>query len=253
MSHTTFYYGIVYPWIGVAVIIFFTLFFITAPYGRHIRAGWGWTVDNRWSWFWMEIVSPAVFGYFFLSGSQTKTTPMWIFFALWWFHYLNRSLIFPLRLQTQGKRVPLMIPLSAVFFNSVNGFINGYYLGTLADPYPESWLTDPRFVIGILMFLGGWWINVQSDEILLKLRKPGETGYKIPRGGMYRYISNPNYFGEMVEWTGFALMTWSLPALAFSLWTIANLAPRAWSNHRWYQRTFTDYPKERKALIPFVV
>jgi steroid 5-alpha-reductase/3-oxo-5-alpha-steroid 4-dehydrogenase 1 len=57
----------------------------------------------------------------------------------------------------------------------------------------------------------------------------------------------------MLEWIGFALMTWCLPGLAFSVWTIANLAPRAWAHHRWYQDAFPDYPKERKALIPYIL
>ncbi len=51
----------------------------------------------------------------------------------------------------------------------------------------------------------GYAINHHADSVLLSLRKPGETGYKIPYGGLYKYISCPNYFGEMVEWFGFAL------------------------------------------------
>lgn len=149
--------------------------------------------------------------------------------------------------------MPLMIPLMAIFFNSVNGFINGYYLGYLSGTYPDTWMQDPRFIIGALMFVSGFLINFQADEILLNLRKPGETGYKIPQGGLYSYISNPNYFGEIIEWTGFAIMTWSPSGLAFAIWTAANLAPRAFSNHRWYLEKFSDYPPKRKALIPFVV
>jgi hypothetical protein len=57
----------------------------------------------------------------------------------------------------------------------------------------------------------------------------------------------------MLEWTGFAVASWSLPGLAFALYTAANLAPRALSHHRWYQEKFPDYPRERRALIPFVV
>ena len=59
--------------------------------------------------------------------------------------------------------------------------------------------------------------------------------------------------GEIIEWIGFAVMTWSVAALAFAIWTAANLAPRALSHHKWYRETFPDYPTERKALIPFVV
>jgi protein-S-isoprenylcysteine O-methyltransferase Ste14 len=67
---------------------------------------------------------------------------------------------------------------------------------------------------------------------------------------MYRWISCPNYFGEIVEWIGWAIATWSLAGLAFALWTAANLAPRAHSHHQWYRESFADYPQERKALVP---
>lgn len=48
-------------------------------------------------------------------------------------------------------------------------------------------------------------------------------------------------------------MTWSISGLAFFIYTVANLGPRAFANHRWYQETFEDYPKERRALIPFLL
>jgi 3-oxo-5-alpha-steroid 4-dehydrogenase 1 len=84
------------------------------------------------------------------------------------------------------------------------------------------------------------------------LRQPGEGGYKIPQGGIYRYISCPNYFGEVLEWCGWALATWSLTGLTFAVWTFANLAPRARSHHAWYHSHFPTYPKERKAFIPWI-
>ena len=105
---------------------------------------------------------------------------------------------------------------------------------------------------GAALFLVGFGINLWADNTLRGLRHPGETGYKIPYGGLYRYISCPNYFGEIIEWIGWALATWSLPGLAFAVWTIANLAPRAWSHHQWYIKRFSEYPRERKALIPGV-
>jgi len=92
-----------------------------------------------------------------------------------------------------------------------------------------------------------------SDNRLIHLRKPDETGYKIPKGGLFRYISCPNLFGEMVEWAGFVLMCWSWPALSFAVWTAANLGPRALAHHRWYRSHFKDYPPERKAVVPFVI
>lgn len=75
-------------------------------------------------------------------------------------------------------------------------------------------------------------INHKSDNILMTLRKPGETGYKIPTGFLYEYISCPNYFGEIMEWIGYAILGWNLPALAFAIFTFANIGPRAIAHHK---------------------
>ena len=115
-----------------------------------------------------------------------------------------------------------------------------------------DWLLDPRFILGVILFVVGYVINRWADNTLRELRQPGESGYKIPYGGLYRYISCPNYFGEILEWFGWAIATWSLPGLAFAVWTFANLTPRAWSHHKWYHAEFSEYPLKRKALIPGV-
>ena len=67
------------------------------------------------------------------------------------------------------------------------------------------------------------------------------------------YVSCPNYLGELMEWGGYALMVWSLPALSFFIWTLVNLIPRALDHHRWYKEKFEDYPSDRRALIPFLI
>ena len=74
----------------------------------------------------------------------------------------------------------------------------------------------------------------------------------ISGGGMFRLVSMPNYLGELVEWIGWAIATWSLAGLGFALFTAANLVPRAWSSHRWYREHYDDYPGERRAIIPFL-
>ena len=78
--------------------------------------------------------------------------------------------------------------------------------------------------------------------------------YKIPRGGMFEYVSGANFFGECLEWTGFALASWSMSGLAFAVFTWANIGPRALQHHRWYQTKFgAEYPRHRRALIPGVL
>lgn len=246
----TLYTQITWAWIAVAVVTFFYLLRQNAPYGRHLQPGWGPTVDNRLGWFVMEFTVIVVFLTTLLWSGLPASKPVWVFGALFLFHYVNRSIIFPLRLRTRGKRMPVVIMLSAVGFNLMNGFLLGYYFAHFAD-YPPGWWFDIRFLLGMILFWTGLGINWQSDNILLGLRAPGATGYTIPRGGLFGRVSCPNHLGEMIEWAGFALMTWALPAGAFLVWTVANLAPRALAHHRWYKEKFADYPPERKALWPF--
>ena len=87
------------------------------------------------------------------------------------------------------------------------------------------------------------------EKILTHSEPPG---YRVPQGGLYRWISCPNYLGEIVQWAGWALATWSLPGLAFAVWTAANLVPRARANQQWYRQRDPDSPPERRALIPWV-
>ncbi|XP_008933929.1 PREDICTED: 3-oxo-5-alpha-steroid 4-dehydrogenase 1-like, partial [Merops nubicus] len=101
-------------------------------------------------------------------------------------------------------------------------------------------------------WLIGMAINIHSDYILRNLRKPGETGYKIPRGGMFEYVSGANFFGEILEWFGFALACCTIESLAFALCTLFILGSRAKQHHQWYLEKFEDYPKCRKIVIPFV-
>lgn len=136
----------------------------------------------------------------------------------------------------------------------MNAGLNGYYLSQLApqENYGSEWLSSPRFITGISLFFIGAFINLKADDILIHLRKAGETGYKIPKGFLFDYVSSPNLFGEVIEWSGFALMAWNLPALTFMVWTFANLVPRAKNHHDWYKKQFPDYPKERKIIFPFL-
>jgi 3-oxo-5-alpha-steroid 4-dehydrogenase 1 len=222
------------------------------PYGRHVKRTWGPMLDHRLAWMIMEIASPLSFALFFLSGKQVKTIVVWLFFYLWIFHYINRSIVFPLRAKMAGKRMPIIVMVSSILFNFVNGYLNGTYLGHLAPTYPTTWFLDIRFATGIIFFVAGMLVNYNADKTLIELREPNNPDYSIPRVGMFRWITCPNYFGEIIEWLGFAIMTWSLPGFAFALWTAANLLPRAVAHHSWYMERFDDYPRDRKAVIPFL-
>lgn len=118
-------------------------------------------------------------------------------------------------------------------------------------------------------------INIHSDHILRNLRKPGEVAYRIPQGmtasaarlsglwlpchpwylpsvchvgGMFHFVSGANFLGEIVEWCGFALAAWSLPAVAFAFFTICSIGPRAYHHHR-YLRSLARLHHANVSLI----
>ncbi|GAA1773848.1 DUF1295 domain-containing protein [Luedemannella helvata] len=236
--------------IGLAVATAVGLLFITAPYGRHGRVGWGPTVPARVGWLVMEAPASLLFLGVYLAGERRAELVPLILLGLWQLHYVQRSFVYPFLLRG-GARMPLSIMAMAIAFNVLNAYLNAKWISSLGD-YPVGWLTDPRFLLGAPVFLAGLSVNLWADRKLRGLRAAG-GGYRIPRGGLYRWVSCPNYLGEIVEWFGWALATWSPAGLAFALYTTANLAPRAVSNHRWYHDRFPDYPPQRRALIPFLV
>ena len=253
MTERALYDVVFYAWMGVAAATFLLLLFVSAPYGRHARRGWGPGIGATAAWIVMEAPAALAMLVFFLLGDRRTAAVPLVFLALWEIHYVHRTLIFPFRRRNGTPRTPLLIVLFGVLFNGVNGYLQGRWLFALAPHPGTAWLVDPRFLLGIALFVAGMAINVHSDEVLRRLRRPGEQGYKIPQAGLHRWVASPNYLGEVIEWTGWAVLTWSLGGLAFVLWTAANLVPRALSHRRWYRATFPDYPAERKAIVPFVL
>jgi 3-oxo-5-alpha-steroid 4-dehydrogenase 1 len=251
LKELTIYHSLLVAWFALALVVFVALFFVSAPYGRHIRRGWGYTIGNRLGWILMEAPAPLVFAVCFFLGSRSGAVTL-VFLGLWEAHYLHRAFIYPFSLRGTARRMPLVIISVGVLFNSMNGYLNGRYIFNFSGGYVGSWLADPRFIIGTLLFVLGFIINRQADLTLRGLRRPGESGYKISDRYLFRWISCPNYLGEIIIWIGWAVATWSWPGLAFAFWTIANLLPRAKAHHTWYLRTFPDYPPGRKALVPWL-
>lgn len=252
MIEAEFFNIFIMGWLCIALITFVLLFFRTAQYGRHMKSDGGQTINGSWGWVFMEVISLLLMIFLFFTGNRHGNTVALVFLGMWVFHYAYRSFLFPLKRRGGENRMPVVILLSAGFFNLINAYINGRYLFFISDLHMERWLLDIRFIAGSFLFVLGFIINVHSDKILINLRQSNTQGYSIPYGGLYRWVSCPNYLGEIVEWVGWAIATWSLPGAVFALWTMANLLPRSRSHHRWYKSLFDDYPEQRRALIPFL-
>ena len=267
-----------------------TRYVIVAPFGRHVQDGkayrwwFGPQFDAKLSWFVFE--SPNLiwswYCYCYLrdseimsSGSaatmvsfdnnQLQISSNVMVLSLFTLHYVNRAVIYPLRMNSNSHRVPLLVTASATIVTMLNGYIQSFYLvrvyklPPLTLP-PSSWINVQSW-LGILVFVVGMIINIKSDAVLRNLRRQrnsdrdNQKTYYIPQHRLFTYISCPNFFGEILEWFGFAIASqFSLPAMAFFIYTASNLIPRGIAHHEWYKQKFEDYPLERKwAVIPFVV
>jgi len=243
--------------LAVMFLSFFRLLANVAPYGRYAneKGGSGFKVNARVAWSVQEAPSffiPLIC--FFVGPSaiahQKSNMALLSFFL---FHYFNRTVIYPLRISGGSKANPLSMVVAAFAFTSINGYLIGRYL-TSIHGYDDDYLSSIPFLAGTIIFWLGLLINWHSDYILRNLRKPGETGYKIPTGGMYDYVTSANYFGEILEWVGFAIATgFAIPAVVFAINTFFNLVPRAITHHQWYHEKFDEYKHlNRKVIIPFI-
>ncbi len=225
-----------------------------SPYGRHLTSDATMkTLPSSIAWPLFEC--PQLFAFaatFWLTAAEHSPVAITLF-VLWQAHYLHRGILYPLRRNDQGKRFPVLNVVMGFLFNLMNGYVNGYAVSHAEHLLGNSWFASPWFVVGLIVAVGGWLINFQADTILIKLRSDGSTGYKIPYGGFFRYVSSANYFGEILLWCGWAMMSHTAAGVVFVLFTLSNLYPRAISSHRWYLEKFPDYPKERKAIIPFCI
>ena len=239
----------------MALVVFVSLFFVDAGYGKFYNPKWGPAINNKLGWVLMESPVFVAMLLLWLFSDRRGDLVRLAFLFLFELHYIQRSFVFPFRMRGDSV-MPLSIVLMGVTFNVANALMQGgwiYYISP-ADYYPSDWLTDPRFIGGFLVFIIGMYINIQSDDIIRNLRKEGDSNHYLPKGGMFRYVTSANYFGEFVEWVGFAILTWSWAGAVFALWTVANLAPRAARIYDKYKTEFGDEldTKKVKRMIPFI-
>lgn len=238
------------PWFALAVAAFILLFFFNAPYGRYSLKNTGMSINGGLAWLIMESPSPLIIASFFIFTNQTINITQLIFLIMWESHYVHRTFIYPFTMRSSRRLFPLLIVSFGFFFNVVNAYLNGNSILVHRALYTTAWLSDIRFIIGVSLFILGYIANRHSDWVLYKIRGKNHDGYSVPHGGLFRWVSCPNYLGEITLWIGWAIATWSLAGLAFAIWTVANLAPRAVAHHKWYRDNFEDYPENRHALIP---
>lgn len=222
-----------------------------APYGRYAgEIALGPTVPGRVDWYFHSTSLLALARAVQRAGPHVSNPANVILMCCFGGHYCYRSFVFPNLLQAPK-------PCSLVLLGMTSGFclLNGWLQSRALCAYDDlGSALHPRFLLGVALFAVGWYTNVTSDLALTRLRKPGESGYKIPRGGLFEYVSGANFLGEIIEWTGFSLAAGgTLASATFAVFTLCNIGPRAVAHHANYRERFGAlYPRQRRALIPFV-
>ena len=269
---TNFLFGTIYNYILMgmtllAIVVFVSLQFITPAYGMTFNNRWGMSIRSNWGWILME--SPVFILMAILYANAivcnmpyTWATFPWVptaAFVLFELHYLQRSFIFPSLMRGTSK-MPLSIIFLGVFFNTMNAYMQGgwlFYVAPKVAPlqYELSWFYSPQFIIGTVIFFVGMIINMQSDIIIRKLRKDKEdNNYYLPTGFLFDKINSANFFGEILEWLGFAILTWSISGVVFLLWSFANIVPRSKAVYEKYLQFFgEDFKKlNRYKIFPYI-
>ena len=250
----TAYYLLLKSMVAIAFVVFVALYFVKAGYGKFRTPASGFSINNKTAWELMEAPVFFTMAVLWLQSADPWLLPQLVLFLLFELHYFQRSFVFPLLLKGKGS-MPVCIMLMGVTFNVVNGMMQagGLFLFPPAE-YADgaAYLIQPRTLAGIAIFFAGMAVNIHSDHVIRSLRKPGDTNHYLPERGMYRFVTSANYFGELVEWTGFAIASSTWASWVFVLWTAANLVPRAAAIYNRYAEEFGDVVYSRKRIIPFV-
>ena len=273
---------------------FITRYIITAPFGRRVSSKtstpwwYGPKLNARiswflfecpnlfWSWYWcwyrcdksilfLDANDSPANKFFQINSDEIVMSTNALLVGLFTLHYVNRAIIYPLRMNKSSQPVPMVVIASAVMFTALNGHLQCFYLGHI-EKLPAFIISKSEInihtMLGVILFFIGMAINMQSDGVLRNLRlrnkdkkTPNTRRYYIPKGALFTYISCPNFTGEIIEWFGFASAShFSLSSIAFVCYTASNLIPRGIAHHKWYKDKFDNYPDERKwAVIPFIV
>ncbi|CAK9040333.1 unnamed protein product [Durusdinium trenchii] len=218
------------------------------------------SVPPRVGWWLMElpVTISFLYSFFYLPGPQKQALAPRICAAVMCLHYSYRGWIYPYLLRPHpGARsnFSLMPALGGWLVTITHGYLNGRWFAEFGLHLGrKKWLSDVRFLLGLLLYFSGFIALVYHDYLMRELRSSPGPRYRIPHGGLFDYATQAVYFCELWTWLGFFLMSWGPNGLFIFLVSCANLIPRSVASHQWYVKTFgQEYEQLQRAfLVPFI-
>jgi len=257
--HNASEYTLVCIWAACLVLITcVTEMTSSTAYGKFGEAA-TFSVPPQVGWWLMELPVTLSFGFFFFHrpGPQQKALVPRICAAVMCMHYAYRGWIYPYLLRPHpGARnnFSLVPALGGSLVTITHGYLNARWFAEHGRHLKRSWLKDPRFIVGALLYISGFITLVYHDYLMRELRASPGPRYRIPRGGLFEYATQAVYFCELWTWLGFFLLSWGPNGLFILGVSLANLVPRSVATHRWYLQHFgSEYEQlGRSYLIPFI-
>ncbi|MED6205897.1 hypothetical protein PIB30_022028 [Stylosanthes scabra] len=166
------------------------------------------------------------------------------------FHFLKRILeVLFVHKYSGFMYLDSAIPITLSYFVSAATMTYTQHL-TVTEGLPEPQI-DLMYP-GVAVFLIGIIGNFYHHCILSKLRGEGEKEYKIPKGGLFGLVICPHYLFEITVFYGISMISQTVYALCFAVGTTFYLVGRSYATRKWYVSKFEDFPKNVKAVIPFI-
>ena len=143
------------------------------------------------------------------------------------------------------EALPISILMSFVLF----GFI---YIGGV-----QTQSINIMDLLGIVLYLTGSYINTSSELDRHRWKNRPENKVHLYTQGLFKYVRHINYFGDIMLFIGFALITQDIRALYIPLFMTLNFifilipAKEAYLKDK-YRIEFEQYSKRSKKLIPLI-
>ena len=123
--------------------------------------------------------------------------------------------------------------------------------GTNQAPFAAAAIT------GAVFFVLGSWMNSYAEHQRHVFKQRPENYGQLYTGGLFRLVRHPNYFGDLVSFTGLCLMagrwyTAIIPVLMFFGFVLVNVPALDQHLARHYGSAFEVYARKTRKLIPFV-